>query len=137
MRNNFMILIFFQWKLRCCSFQIWHRADTRADTEQSILFWNFENFDFFSKSWCRSKPKFWKGCPPWCPPDVKFEKSNTSAFTEKKINVVTLFDDFLSPNEVWRPLRCVNSISKNLQNRLDSWFISKNQTFHFSEAKIV
>ena len=45
----------------------------------------------FWKFWWRSKPKFWKGCPP----DVKFEKSNISALTGKKINVVKFFHEFL------------------------------------------
>ena len=31
------LIFFFQWKLRCCSFQISHWADTRADTLLVIL----------------------------------------------------------------------------------------------------
>ena len=36
---------------------------------------NFQNF----------KSKYIVPCPPWCPPDVRFEKSNISAFTGKKL----------------------------------------------------
>ena len=83
--------------------------------------WNFENLGFFSKLWWRSKAKFLKGCPPWRPPNVKFEKSNISAFTGKKINVVACFAGFLNPNQFWRVLGGVDSILRNqiryVQNR--------------------
>ena len=55
-KKRYDINFFFQWKLRCCSFQILHRADTRADTFLWILFLimtsilkkiqNFQNFKF-------------------------------------------------------------------------------------------
>ena len=53
----------------------------------------------------------------WC----EIRKEQHLSFHWKKINVVTFFDDFLSPNELWRVLRCADSILRNkiryVQNR--------------------
>ena len=45
------------------------------------------------------KPKYILRKAPKKAPFFKFEKYSLSAFTGKKINVVSFFVDFLSPNE--------------------------------------
>ena len=63
---------------------------------QNFGFERHHNFQKKNQKFQNFKLKQIVPCPPWCPPDVRFEKSNTSAFTGKKINVVKFFKDFLS-----------------------------------------
>ena len=43
-------IIFFQWKLRCCFFQIWYPGGIQEASRSSILIWNFEIFQNFQKN---------------------------------------------------------------------------------------
>ena len=43
-------IIFFQWKLRCCFFQIWYLGGIQEASRSSILIWNFEIFQNFQKN---------------------------------------------------------------------------------------
>ena len=57
---------------------------------------NFEKKSKFSKF----QNKIGYPVSAWCPPDVRFEKSNISAFTGKKINVVAILDQNLVRFEI-------------------------------------
>ena len=137
MRNNFMIIIFFPVKAEMLLFSNLTSGGHQGGHGTIYFNLKFWKFCFFSKIMMSLKTKIFRRVSALVSARCEIWKEQHLSFHWKKINVVTFFDDFLSPNEVWRPLRCVNSISKNLQNRFDSWFISKNHTFHLSEAKIV
>ena len=83
-----------------------------------LKFWKFW---VFFKIMMSFKTKILKRVSALVSARCEIRKEQHLSFHWKKINVVTFFDDFLSPNELWRVLRCVNSILRNqiryVQNR--------------------
>ena len=122
MRNNFMILIFF-------SSESWDVALFKSDTgrtpgrTRNNLFW-FEILKiliFFQNHDVVQNQNSEKGVRLGVLPMWNSKRVTPQLSLEKKINVVTFFDDFLSPSELWRVWRCVDSILRNqiryVQNR--------------------
>ena len=83
--KNATTLIFFQWKLRCCSFQIQCQGDRGGTCQHKISTFlttlNPKKFNI-EKNF---KLKFTLPKSPRGPPDTGFGKSNILAFTGKKI----------------------------------------------------
>ena len=74
------VWFFFQWKLRCCFFQILNSGGPQGAWGFAILIWNFCLSGFFSKYQVVSN----QNSQAWGPLSWGFEKYSISAFTGKK-----------------------------------------------------
>ena len=92
-------LIFFQWKLRMCILQIWKKELFLELFRGSIWFWNIK-YAFENNFLCiEFKPKYILRKAPKKAPFFKFEKHSLSAFTGRKINIVSILVHFVSSFE--------------------------------------
>ena len=81
------IIFFFQWKLRCCVFQIWYPGGIQEASQNSILIWNCEIFQNFQKNTKFSNQNRASGGLLEASWDSDLEKGTSQLSLEKKLSL--------------------------------------------------
>ena len=91
-------IIFFQWKLRCCFFQICYPGGIQEASRNSILIWNFEIFQNFQKNAKFSNQNRASGGLLEASWVSDLEKATSQLSLKKKEQFILKIDDFKFSN---------------------------------------